>query len=114
MLRLACSGVVGTGRCSCHKPVVVQVPASTVVLLCATVTVDLVKIAWHPALHSWPMEIRELEVRSGRICACLAERGRDSKLSVVVWMEVIVLSLGRVMVVGCTAGIVVELCGQNI
>lgn len=54
-------GVVGFVNGNCHSPVRnSQFPCRSVVLFLLMVTVWALNIAVHPALHSFPMEMREL------------------------------------------------------
>lgn len=60
------------------------------------------------------MKMREPEVRSGKMWACLTESKGDGKFNVKVWVDVMVQPLGRVMVMRWAAGVVDELCVQHI
>ena len=68
------------------------------------VTVLLVKVASHPWSQNWPIEIRALFWRSGKMCAWQVARGKVGRLSKAVWVEWIVVPLGKRTGMPCGVG----------
>lgn len=61
---------------TCHSRVAgLRWPVKTVVPSKLIAAVSAVSVAVHPASHSWPMEMRELGVSWGTMCAARAAGG---------------------------------------
>jgi hypothetical protein len=63
-----------------------------------------VKVTVHPALHMVTMERRECDARLGMMCAVRAPAGRFGRSRVHVWVECMLLPLGRRAMRGTAAG----------
>jgi len=70
-------------------------PSIMMLVSCMMCTCCLVKVGWYPLSQNWPMDSRELLARPGNICACWAVSGRCGKLRRAVWVDLMVLPLGR-------------------
>ena len=92
---LIAQGGESTGRSRLHRRVLGErVPVRTTWSSLVMRTSVAVKVAMHPWSHSWPMEIREPDVRSGKMCAWQAESGRRGMFKVAMWVEVMRLPSG--------------------
>ena len=88
-----------------HSPLGVRSPRRRSESVLWMVTSSLVKVAVHPASHSWPMEMRELApwLSAGKRWAAVAVFRREGKGRWAVWVEVMVSPFGRWTVMGFSA-----------
>ena len=67
------------------------------------VMVSLLDCASHPALHSWPMDRREVFCSAGKICAVLACLGNAGMGNSPSWVDSMVVWSGSWTVIGSVA-----------
>jgi hypothetical protein len=87
--------VVSFLRLRTHRPLASRVPVSTIASSFWMVTWCWVKRASLPLSQNWPIDMSALLVRSGKIWACRAARGSWGISRRAVWVDQMVVSLGK-------------------
>ena len=97
----SCSWGGAGGNARCHKLVCGErVPLRTSAPLYVTVTLVAVNSTLQPESHSWPIETRELAIRSGTRWTSLASGGSVGRLSSAVCVDCMCVPLGQAMPIG--------------